>query len=137
MRRSVTTVSLLLQAWCLGTIILVRMTNHPALGFLVSPTTSGAVKHSNLPKNKLLPPQKEHRSTTSTRVILAMSEKPKETTWDRITGPKLFKTVTKWEGIHSVPLVPLRILTGLLMIHHGSEGTFTKDFLKSSIEREM
>lgn len=50
-------------------------------------------------------------------------ELKKETTWDRITGPKLFKTVTNWEGIHSVPLVPLRILTGLLMIHHGSEGT--------------
>eukprot|EP00593_Proboscia_inermis_P016363 CAMPEP_0171300778 /NCGR_PEP_ID=MMETSP0816-20121228/9707_1 /TAXON_ID=420281 /ORGANISM="Proboscia inermis, Strain CCAP1064/1" /LENGTH=179 /DNA_ID=CAMNT_0011777651 /DNA_START=56 /DNA_END=595 /DNA_ORIENTATION=+ len=46
----------------------------------------------------------------------------KETTWDRITGPKLFKTVTNVEGIHSVPLVPLRIMTGLLMIHHGSEG---------------
>jgi len=41
---------------------------------------------------------------------------------DRLTGPKLFKTVTNWEGIHSVPLVPLRIITGLLMIHHGSEG---------------
>jgi len=46
----------------------------------------------------------------------------KESTWDRLTGPKLFKTVTNWEGIHSVPLVPLRIITGLLMIHHGSEG---------------
>jgi hypothetical protein len=46
----------------------------------------------------------------------------KETTWDRITGPKLFKTVTNWNGIHSVPLVPLRIATGLLMIHHGTEG---------------
>lgn len=46
----------------------------------------------------------------------------KETTWDRITGPKLFKTVTNWQGIHAVPLVPLRIMTGLLMIHHGSEG---------------
>ena len=46
----------------------------------------------------------------------------KETTLDRITGPKLFKTVTKNEGIHAVPLVPLRILTGVLMIHHGSEG---------------
>lgn len=46
----------------------------------------------------------------------------KETSWDRIAGPKLFKTVTNWNGIHSVPLVPLRILTGLLMIHHGSEG---------------
>lgn len=49
-------------------------------------------------------------------------EQKKETTWDRITGPKLFKTVTNWNGIHSVPLVPLRILTGALMIHHGSEG---------------
>lgn len=46
----------------------------------------------------------------------------KETTWDRITGPKLFKT--NWQGIHSVPLVPLRIMSGLLMIHHGSEGGF-------------
>ena len=58
-------------------------------------------------------------------VALKMSGGPevkKETTWDRITGPKLFKTVTNWNGIHSVPLVPLRILTGLLMIHHGSEG---------------
>ena len=45
-----------------------------------------------------------------------------ETLIDRLTGPKLFKTVTNWNGIHSVPLVPLRILTGLLMIHHGSEG---------------
>lgn len=45
-----------------------------------------------------------------------------ENTWDRLTGPKLFKTVTDWNGIHSVPLVPLRIATGLLMIHHGSEG---------------
>ena len=26
------------------------------------------------------------------------SGKKKETTWDRITGPKLFKTVTNWEG---------------------------------------
>uniref|UniRef100_A0A6S9A6U9 PSI-J n=1 Tax=Ditylum brightwellii TaxID=49249 RepID=A0A6S9A6U9_9STRA len=49
-------------------------------------------------------------------------ETKKETTWDRITGPKLFKTVTNWNGIHSVPLVPLRIFTGLLMVHHGSEG---------------
>lgn len=46
----------------------------------------------------------------------------KETTWDRIFGPKLFKTVTNWSGIHAVPLAPLRIITGLLMIHHGSEG---------------
>mmetsp|Transcript_107207 Transcript_107207/g.167451 ORF Transcript_107207/g.167451 Transcript_107207/m.167451 type:complete len:230 (-) Transcript_107207:96-785(-) len=48
----------------------------------------------------------------------------KETTLDRLTGPKLFKTVTETKGIHAVPLVPLRILTGILMIHHGSEGGF-------------
>ena len=48
----------------------------------------------------------------------------KETTIDRLTGPKLFKTVAKVEGIHAVPLVPLRVLTGVLMIHHGSEGGF-------------
>lgn len=56
--------------------------------------------------------------------MAADPEKKKETTWERITGPKLFKTVTNWEGIHAVPLVPLRIMTGLLMIHHGSEGEF-------------
>ena len=48
----------------------------------------------------------------------------KETTWDRLTGPKLFKSVKKTEGIHAVPLVPLRVLTGVLMMHHGSEGGF-------------
>eukprot|EP00316_Scyphosphaera_apsteinii_P021759 CAMPEP_0119319198 /NCGR_PEP_ID=MMETSP1333-20130426/48721_1 /TAXON_ID=418940 /ORGANISM="Scyphosphaera apsteinii, Strain RCC1455" /LENGTH=176 /DNA_ID=CAMNT_0007325551 /DNA_START=122 /DNA_END=652 /DNA_ORIENTATION=+ len=48
----------------------------------------------------------------------------KESTLDRLTGPKLFKTVTNWEGIHSVPLVPLRVLSGVLMMHHGSEGGF-------------
>merc|ERR1712091_206122 len=48
----------------------------------------------------------------------------KETTWDRLTGPKLFKTVKRTEGIHAVPLVPLRVLTGVLMMHHGSEGGF-------------
>lgn len=48
----------------------------------------------------------------------------KETTLDRLTGPKLFKTVTTVQGIHEVPLVPLRLLTGVLMMHHGSEGGF-------------
>lgn len=60
-----------------------------------------------------------HRTITNG---LQMADNKKETTWDRITGPKLFKTVTNWEGIHSAPLVPLRMMTGLLMIHHGSEG---------------
>jgi hypothetical protein len=75
-------------------------------------------------------PQHSHVAFSSSKICssrnapLAMATDPetKETTWDRITGPKLFKTVTNWQGIHSVPLVPLRILTGLLMIHHGSEG---------------
>ena len=48
----------------------------------------------------------------------------KESTWDRLTGPKLFKTVKRTEGIHAVPLVPLRVIAGILMIHHGSEGGF-------------
>ncbi|GMI47332.1 hypothetical protein TrCOL_g3068 [Triparma columacea] len=48
--------------------------------------------------------------------------KKKETTLDRIFGPKLFKTVTSTAGIHSVPLFILRVTTGVLMIHHGSEG---------------
>ena len=63
--------------------------------------------------------------TSKSNLNLRMTSDPtakKETTWDRITGPKLFKTVTNWNGIHSVPLVPLRIVTGLLMIHHGTEG---------------
>jgi uncharacterized membrane protein YphA (DoxX/SURF4 family) len=78
-------------------------------------------------------PSPSHGTFISTRqakasqpAVLSMSAseppKKKETTWERITGPKLFKTVTNWNGIHSVPLVPLRILTGLVMIHHGSEG---------------
>jgi len=54
--------------------------------------------------------------------MAADPESKKESFVDRLTGPKLFKTVTNWNGIHSVPLVPLRILTGMLMIHHGSEG---------------
>ena len=53
---------------------------------------------------------------------LSMSKK--ESTWDRLTGPKLFKTVKRTEGIHAVPLVPLRVIAGILMIHHGSEGGF-------------
>ncbi|GAX10763.1 hypothetical protein FisN_14Lh283 [Fistulifera solaris] len=61
------------------------------------------------------------RPRSTTTIIHRMAPK-EETTWDRITGPKLFKTVTNWQGIHAFPLVPLRILTGLLMIHHGSEG---------------
>ena len=32
---------------------------------------------------------------------------------DRLTGPKLFKTVKKVEGIHAVPLLPLRVGSGL------------------------
>eukprot|EP00416_Gambierdiscus_australes_P042622 CAMPEP_0171108180 /NCGR_PEP_ID=MMETSP0766_2-20121228/68362_1 /TAXON_ID=439317 /ORGANISM="Gambierdiscus australes, Strain CAWD 149" /LENGTH=215 /DNA_ID=CAMNT_0011569635 /DNA_START=73 /DNA_END=720 /DNA_ORIENTATION=+ len=47
-----------------------------------------------------------------------------ESTLDKITGPKLFKSVTKLEGVHTVPLLPLRVGSGVLMIHHGSEGGF-------------
>jgi len=62
-------------------------------------------------------------SVSSSRLSMAADpESKKESFVDRLTGPKLFKTVTNWNGIHSVPLVPLRILTGMLMIHHGSEG---------------
>lgn len=73
-------------------------------------------------------PQSRHVASSSFvspgfgRFATELQEAKKETTWDRITGPKLFKTVTNWSGIHSVPLVPLRILAGLLMVHHGSEG---------------
>jgi hypothetical protein len=79
------------------------------------------------PKASFVALSNAHASSHRNNVKLAMAADPeakKETTWDRITGPKLFKTVTNWEGIHAFPLVPLRILTGLLMIHHGSEGEF-------------
>ena len=62
--------------------------------------------------------------STADRPATHLSMSKDETLIDRLTGPKLFKTVTNWQGIHSVPLVPLRIMTGLLMIHHGSEGAF-------------
>lgn len=58
----------------------------------------------------------------ASRRVAARMAQQKETTWDRLTGPKLFKSVEKTSGIHSVPLVPLRLLTGVLMVHHGSEG---------------
>lgn len=47
-----------------------------------------------------------------------------ESTLDKIIGPKLFKSVKKTEGIHAVPLLPLRVGSGILMVHHGSEGGF-------------
>jgi len=79
----------------------------------------------NAAQTRKTSPTNRPRSSSSSLSRLLMAADPelkKETTWDRITGPKLFKTVTNWEGIHSVPLVPLRVLTGLLMVHHGSEG---------------
>jgi len=61
------------------------------------------------------------RTDASVRRLAAGSS---ESTLDRLTGPKLFKSVTKVEGIHAVPLLPLRVASGALMIHHGSEGGF-------------
>jgi uncharacterized membrane protein YphA (DoxX/SURF4 family) len=72
-------------------------------------------------KDQTLHSQSPLTRETFSRLFMSEGAK-KETTWDRMTGPKLFKSVTKLEGIHSVPLIPLRIFTGLLMIHHGSEG---------------
>jgi len=92
-----------------------------------SSITTKQISRSFVTNERQHPPQTLiHHSRIQSQIFLGdMNEddqKKKETTWDRITGPKLFKTVTNWNGIHSVPLVPLRILTGLLMIHHGSEG---------------
>ena len=86
------------------------------LGEAFAPSTSNLHRRV-LPSPPTTPGSTRHSSTA----IFSSTEK-KETNWDRVTGPKLFKTVTNWEGIHAVPLVPLRIMTGLLMIHHGSEG---------------
>ncbi len=67
-------------------------------------------------------PPHGYRSLAKSKGDLSM--KKKETTLDRIFGPKLFKTVTSTKGIHSVPLIFLRVTTGILMIHHGTEGGF-------------
>jgi hypothetical protein len=98
----------------LATLLLLAALSPSALGFSTLQNQPKTVAHRDLLK-----------SVSRGPAALRMSEDPeatKETTWDRITGPKLFKTVTNWNGIHSVPLFPLRIMTGLLMIHHGSEG---------------
>ena len=99
---------------------------------LISTTAFAPIQRADLPLHSVVvsysaPSRAPARGCQSGRfsVGLFMAEDPeikKESILDRITGPKLFKTVTNWNGIHSVPLVPLRILTGLLMIHHGSEG---------------
>mmetsp|Transcript_12596 Transcript_12596/g.17874 ORF Transcript_12596/g.17874 Transcript_12596/m.17874 type:complete len:251 (+) Transcript_12596:180-932(+) len=105
----------------------ITMMMHPTNAFLVP---SSSTRTSTITKKSIKPTFVETLKMSSTEdddqsEQVTTTEK-KETTWDRITGPKLFKTVTNWNGIHSVPLVPLRIMTGLLMIHHGSEGgTFT------------
>lgn len=92
-------------------------------------THGGFVSKKNAVKIGI-PQQQSSPAITAATVVLSMAGedeteptiKKKESVMDRLTGPKLFKTVTNWQGIHSVPLVPLRIITGLLMIHHGSEG---------------
>jgi len=90
-----------------------------ANAFSPSPQIFSASKFGLDQQSRGLTRSVKEETSSSLKMV---SDGKKETTWDRITGPKLFKTVTNWEGIHSVPLVPLRILTGLLMIHHGSEG---------------
>ena len=104
------------------------------LGGLWWSTQGGAQAFSPLPivtvNHKPSTGDGVHNNQAITRTLLiptlrmssSGSDTKKETTWDRITGPKLFKTVTNWQGIHAFPLIPLRIMTGLLMIHHGSEG---------------
>eukprot|EP00527_Entomoneis_sp_CCMP2396_P000371 CAMPEP_0198142128 /NCGR_PEP_ID=MMETSP1443-20131203/5017_1 /TAXON_ID=186043 /ORGANISM="Entomoneis sp., Strain CCMP2396" /LENGTH=236 /DNA_ID=CAMNT_0043805083 /DNA_START=41 /DNA_END=751 /DNA_ORIENTATION=+ len=89
------------------TLLVILLTAQSSQGFVASPA-----RHE----------QHHRRVVRKASSPLSATKKPKETTWERITGPKLFKTVTNWKGIHSVPLVPLRIMTGALMIHHGSEG---------------
>jgi|AntRauTorckE5430_2_1112549.scaffolds.fasta_scaffold08139_2 hypothetical protein len=96
---------------------------------LISTTAFASLQRADVPLHSVVvscsaPSRTPARGCQSSRfsVGLFMAEDPevkKEGILDRITGPKLFKTVTNWNGIHSVPLVPLRILTGLLMIHHG------------------
>jgi hypothetical protein len=100
-----TTMKLSIFRSCIGMLVLHPVTSFTTLNTLAVRQTLSHARNTNL-------------------AMAADPERKKETTWDRITGPKLFKTVTNWEGIHAVPLVPLRIMTGLLMIHHGSEGEF-------------
>mmetsp|Transcript_20776 Transcript_20776/g.41871 ORF Transcript_20776/g.41871 Transcript_20776/m.41871 type:complete len:229 (+) Transcript_20776:3-689(+) len=55
-------------------------------------------------------------------ISMQLDPSKKETTLDKLVGPKLFKSVEKVTGVHAVPIVPLRIVSGILMIHHGNEG---------------
>lgn len=91
----------------------------PAMAFLSPPPRAPALTNSQLPvSSPLMKPVERRRAFSHLRI----SADGKETTLDRIFGPKLFKTVTSTAGIHSFPLVVLRVCAGLLMIHHGSEG---------------
>jgi uncharacterized membrane protein YphA (DoxX/SURF4 family) len=108
-----------------------RLLTSVTLLSLVVITEGFLVLHDPSPIGTSLYPSKNYeyrwhggvnRGKESTSRLYMANEIKKETTWERMTGPKLFKSVEKIDGIHSVPLVPLRILTGLLMIHHGSEG---------------
>lgn len=84
-----------------------------ASAFTPAPALRQAFRSALAPRHGLSP---------SSRGRPALAAAKKETLVGRLTSPKLFKTVTSVQGIHAAPLVLARVATGLLMIHHGSEG---------------
>ena len=62
----------------------------------VQTRTTPATPLTNRPPRSLSSSPSSSSSSSSFSQLL-MAKDPKETTWDRITGPKLFKTVTNWQ----------------------------------------
>jgi hypothetical protein len=60
----------------------------------VQTRTTPATPLTNRPRSLSSSPSSPSSSSFSQ---LLMAKDPKETTWERITGPKLFKTVTNWQ----------------------------------------
>ena len=59
----------------------------------VQTRTTPATPLTNRPRSLSSSPSPSSSSFSQ----LLMAKDPKETTWERITGPKLFKTVTNWQ----------------------------------------
>ena len=66
---------------------------------------------------------------------LLMAKDPKETTWERITGPKLFKTVTNWQvrtyvtALFPLMLSFLYLRSALLLFIINTVSHLSSDFL--------
>ncbi|MGK3753935.1 MAG: hypothetical protein ACI8RD_006242 [Bacillariaceae sp.] len=75
-----------------------------AVAVVLSSPNASAFQNANNVQSRTTPLTSRPRSLSSSTSPssssfsqLLMAKDPKETTWDRITGPKLFKTVTNWQ----------------------------------------